>query len=49
MKMARITDEQQKELDEILKTDILERYNNSQYWKEYIIEEFYVDNDIDFE
>ena len=45
--MAKITDEQQKELNEILTEDILERYNNSEYWDTDVILQYYVDNNID--
>jgi hypothetical protein len=41
-----ITDEQQEELNKLLVKDILERYNNSEYWNTDLIMEFYTDNNI---
>lgn len=42
-----LTDVEQKDLDEILITDILERYNRSEYWDEEIIREFYTDCEVE--
>jgi len=39
----KLTDAEQKELDELLAEDILDRYNHSEYWEQWIIEEFYAD------
>ncbi|KKN21086.1 hypothetical protein LCGC14_0929120 [marine sediment metagenome] len=41
-----ITTAQQEELNELLAEDILERYNNSEYWEPDLITEFYHDNNI---
>jgi len=41
-----MTEEQSKELDKILEEDILERYNNSQYWDERTIEGFAIENNL---
>lgn len=46
---AEITDEQQEELNEILASDILERYDNSEYWDSDVIEQYYNDNNIKFD
>lgn len=39
----KLTKKQETELDELLKEDILQRYDHSEYWDEEIIEEFYAD------
>jgi len=39
-----MTEEQKLELEEKLADDILERYNNEEYWEKNIIEQFVVDN-----
>ena len=41
-----ITPEQQEELNEMLTEDILERYNNSEYWNTDLVAEYYANNNI---
>ena len=40
----KMTEGQEEELSELLKQDILDRYNNSEYWNDDIIENYVADN-----